>query len=594
MSANITKNTVNNVKHAAKNRNLFFDRVVFILYVSMFLCVFFTVIGLLIYNETSVDKSTRIADMKSEAITDVIFYDANTDQVVSDIADLIHYSDPDRNGSVYTIIPGDLPENMMLCFKSRHTIVSISVNDKILYETTYADSNFYTNSIGTVWVTVPLDQSCRNQKLIVDFYLPYNDTNCGLSDISYMRGDGFILDIFQQRFQQLFISCAYMIFGFILITIGLIASRVVKSKDMSLFWLGALALATALYCFFETQMLQLFFENIKLIHLCCLLSMALIPAPAMAYAQTFLNIKTKLLPLIFTTVDFVVFITMMILNYFDIVDYRDCLPILQLFIVLAMIILAICIMRYIILNIRKQHKFNVYTIAMILGLLSITITGFVDIGRQIFEANNNDAAMYARFGFFGFFVCFAIASSERVIHAFQLSARAKFMAKLAYEDGLTGLKNRTSYKEKIADIEESKTLTGVIMMDLNNLKYVNDTFGHDDGDAMIISTADLIRSVFDFSGSYCYRIGGDEFVVLVQTEDPTYTCNNCMDALSKAYREFNANTEEHFKIVIAMGFSLYNPAENDRPLKDVIDEADTFMYIDKRELKKLKRLDIML
>ena len=92
---------------------------------------------------------------------------------------------------------------------------------------------------------------------------------------------------------------------------------------------------------------------------------------------------------------------------------------------------------------------------------------------------------------------------------------------LAYRDALTGVKNKTAYQETIANLEE-RTRTGrpefaMIVFDINNLKIINDTLGHDFGDILIIDSCKLICKVF--KRSPVYRIGGDEFVVILENDD---------------------------------------------------------------------------
>lgn len=85
-------------------------------------------------------------------------------------------------------------------------------------------------------------------------------------------------------------------------------------------------------------------------------------------------------------------------------------------------------------------------------------------------------------------------------------------------DGLTGLLNRNSFTETFADKLEEAVQSGerisVLMMDLDKLKYVNDTYGHDSGDLMIKAFADVLKVVLRHEDAVA-RIGGDEFVAVL-------------------------------------------------------------------------------
>ena len=89
-------------------------------------------------------------------------------------------------------------------------------------------------------------------------------------------------------------------------------------------------------------------------------------------------------------------------------------------------------------------------------------------------------------------------------------------------DGLTGLYNRTEIEHNIKQaLEEQETNdVSLIMLDIDNFKKVNDTYGHAEGDVVIIALADVLRKVLsDVKGSYSGRWGGEEFMVLLQDED---------------------------------------------------------------------------
>ena len=92
---------------------------------------------------------------------------------------------------------------------------------------------------------------------------------------------------------------------------------------------------------------------------------------------------------------------------------------------------------------------------------------------------------------------------------------------LAYRDSLTGVKNKTAYIEAESRFEEQMRLGrpefAVAVLDINGLKRINDTYGHDFGDMLIINACRIICKVFQHSP--VYRIGGDEFAVILEKTD---------------------------------------------------------------------------
>lgn len=165
----------------------------------------------------------------------------------------------------------------------------------------------------------------------------------------------------------------------------------------------------------------------------------------------------------------------------------------------------------------------------------------------------------------------------------RLCEREALLRRSANYDSLTGLQNTTSYTSWSADFDkqiESKGVDfGIIVLDLNNLKKTNDEFGHGVGDELIVASARIISDVF--RASPAFRIGGDEFLVVLQGDN----LDNCEKLLSK----FETNCSNTFidgnaeiSVSIAFGFARFDSGRDAR-LKDVIKRADAAMYEHKRK-----------
>ncbi|MCR5756556.1 MAG: GGDEF domain-containing protein [Selenomonas sp.] len=152
----------------------------------------------------------------------------------------------------------------------------------------------------------------------------------------------------------------------------------------------------------------------------------------------------------------------------------------------------------------------------------------------------------------------------------------------AYKDSLTGVKSRLAYVEK-KDILDGQILKGirddfaVVVMDINNLKIINDTLGHDVGDEFIRKACRLICNTF--KRSPVYRIGGDEFVAILEGED--YGNRNML--LESFNHEIEQN-RQNGSVIVAIGMAEYVP-QQDLSYKRLFDRADEAMYKRKQELK---------
>ncbi len=161
----------------------------------------------------------------------------------------------------------------------------------------------------------------------------------------------------------------------------------------------------------------------------------------------------------------------------------------------------------------------------------------------------------------------------------------------AYVDALTSVRNKGAYADYIQKLQdqmddphgELEFAFGVF--DCDNLKQINDTYGHDKGDLYLKSSCRLICRIFQHSP--VFRIGGDEFAVIMQKDD--YKNRDDLVRQFKAARkeimETAANPWEQANVT--MGIAVYDP-ENDPAVIDVARRADQHMYENKRLRKENK------
>lgn len=167
----------------------------------------------------------------------------------------------------------------------------------------------------------------------------------------------------------------------------------------------------------------------------------------------------------------------------------------------------------------------------------------------------------------------------------ELVQKAQDAERLAYTDELTGLNSRTAYNEAVEKIDLTKGVHTVFMCDLNNLKKCNDTMGHHWGDTYIKISAGIIQESFADIGR-AYRIGGDEFCIISDVDDPEQI-QAAYDKLVYRVEEYNTGTSV-IEIGIAVGYARYD-ANIDKNLEDTRIRADQFMYLNKEMIKNKKK-----
>jgi len=150
---------------------------------------------------------------------------------------------------------------------------------------------------------------------------------------------------------------------------------------------------------------------------------------------------------------------------------------------------------------------------------------------------------------------------------------------LTLRDELTGIYNRRGFfalvEYQFTMAKRSKTGLFMLYADLDNLKIINDTLGHQEGDRALIETADILRNNFRQSDIIA-RIGGDEFVVF-----PVGTSADCVDKilgrLEKALEAYNVENNSGYSLSISAGISFYDP-ELPCTIDDLLAAADRSMY----------------
>ncbi|MHB1454859.1 MAG: diguanylate cyclase [Saccharofermentanales bacterium] len=159
-------------------------------------------------------------------------------------------------------------------------------------------------------------------------------------------------------------------------------------------------------------------------------------------------------------------------------------------------------------------------------------------------------------------------------------------SKALLTDHLTGLFNKREFDNRFAEfdrIRSKKKFLAAVILDLDNFKIINDKYGHDVGDKVLVETGRILTSSFSPDDFIC-RIGGDEFAVIFEVRSE----KEVDDAISKLHMNagfFNARDEYPFRLSFSLGKGVYYP-DKDRNLAEFFAELDKRMYAEKNSKKK--------
>ena len=178
---------------------------------------------------------------------------------------------------------------------------------------------------------------------------------------------------------------------------------------------------------------------------------------------------------------------------------------------------------------------------------------------------------------------------EKARKAIYLQAINDTVRELSHVDALTHVKNRNAYEVRLEEVRKktagkSNPSFGIVLFDINDLKKINDEFGHYSGDEYIKNSCKLICTIY--KNSPVYRIGGDEFVVILEGK-PYERRDDLLDEFKSEMKKLvTSNRPAEEKVSIAYGMSIYQKGDNS--IDDVIKRADVTMYNTKKKMKAQK------
>lgn len=485
----------------------------------------------------------------------------------------------DETFFIYHQIPQELPYGTSLCFGSRNIYTDVYINDVLVEKIPEVTHTLYNKSPGTVWHFIKVPQEDYGGTIKIQIKNVY-DKNCSsINDICFTEPANFVLRYIMNNMFHIVLCAIMFVMGFVFILFDLYAYFKIR-KNPDVFFLGAFSVLVSLWSFFETGVVEIFARDTRALQNLKIYILTLVPVPILYYIKHYFGMKNlKLLNLIrdFTPV---VFITCTVLKVTGIADSLESIFLVHINLgITALFIINQAIRRWV-KNI-KNHRHD--SILFYLGFITICVACAIDLVRFYIGSGETDAALFIRIGLFAAILCYGVLGLGSVVEKVKNGLEAEVISKLAYHDGLTGVANRTAYQEKVDEYEKSKHVNvGVAMFDVNNLKTINDKYGHNSGDELIIKSASIIQKSFEDAG-VCYRIGGDEFVVFISSKNIEESYKICIENMKTNISHANKNTP--YDISIAYGMAVYDGKKSSK-ISDVLKVADERMYICKAKIKK--------
>lgn len=490
--------------------------------------------------------------------------------------------------SIYNTLPADSSDADALFFRAKNIFYSVYIDGEAVYVPDFGESIFYTKSTGTRWTGIDITPDQLGKEIEIRVRAAYKNARCGVDSFRIGSSGGIILNILGEKLVS-FITCVLLMFVGLLLAIADIPINMRNQKNHELLYLGVFSICVSIWCLAELHIIELFYDDSRLVQMISCCSLMLIPFALILYLNAAIGFKNKLVVPVLSGLCILGFVLSWTLHLLKIKDIHETLTFSHINVVIASVLLIYAVVKNVIIK-GKGQSAPIYRVLKAIGLCSIAIAAIIDMGR-FYSGQTGDSAQFVRIGMLIFTICYGSSSLENTINAVKKGAQADFVSRLAYQDGLTGIGNRTAFEERLSALEAEKdddAAVGIVMFDVNDLKYVNDNLGHPLGDSMIRKAAEIISKAFGEDGGECFRIGGDEFAVIMRGNDVKERYEKGILVFDEQSKLHNSSSDSKFRISIAHGFFIFNRECELEHIEDAYKMADKNMYETKRAMKALQ------
>lgn len=454
-------------------------------------------------------------------------------------------------------------------FYTAHMVVRVYADNSLIY-TIDSPKPFYEKTPGAVWnfVEIPSD----TEKVTVILQAVYPEVR--------QKAINFYIGNLEQMYNKILygsgldivVSLIEMAIGVILILYWSIAHSRLEIEHTILYF-GIFSFMIGIWAFNESGTLMTIIPIRAACVLISAVSLMLMTPAFVRFVKCFWRVPDRWISDVICILAFINIVVQLILQLTGIRGFRQMFTPTHILLGMALMYMAgATVYAMWKRGINQQVIVGILGIIVLLGVLTLDLVHFYLGSFQITFIGNFGVLIY---------ICILVQEAfKQTISQADKARKLEFYRQLATKDMLTDMYNRNSYDEWV---KENVQMPGmlIITFDLNNLKYCNDTLGHAIGDDYIKNAAGIIAEIFGNFGN-CYRIGGDEFCVVIPKQnkiDP----EDKLTQLEQEQKKYNAGLEYPY-MQIAYGYAEYD-AQTDLDIEDTRSRADEKMYEMKRRMK---------
>lgn len=488
-----------------------------------------------------------------------------------------------KEGGTYyysRILPTNNINNKVIVYNTVHMYMEVFIDGNKVYELT-AEKDRAVKTTGFCWNVVSLTEDDAGKEIVFQVTPVYRDSK-PKGSFFYGTYREIMHQVLVERILRLVLAGMIVLAGIVMLLYGLFVVK--KGQDAeTIMQFAIFATMLGIWAVIETQIPDWVFPGSIVIVFISHLMLMTMPIPFILFLRHLYHNGESRLWSVCCYINCAVIAVRVLLQITGIFDLRETLLLTHICLMLFVIVIVGMTIHEIAVNeLTAQIKINSICVLVILAstVLELAIYRF-----------SNKSTPLGSMGFLFYIVVMGIVNVRRSRKLMEQARESALYRQLAFTDELTGLPNRTAFREDIEKRMESDKTTGeekilptvVFMFDLNDLKKCNDTYGHDYGDQYIKMAADALKKLFAQNGR-CYRIGGDEFCAWA-----SYTSVDEIDEkLRLLEQEVQALNDRGFVVTvsIAVGYAIYKEGEDGGGLYSTMKRADAMMYERKQEFKK--------
>ncbi len=473
-------------------------------------------------------------------------------------------------------------EETALCFHIRQTTVDMYVDGQRIYE--YGHERLEDNdTLGSGIQIINFSNDNKGKDLKIALEVSENNAFAKMDEIWLSEwSDAYRLILAENRL-PFFLGAFLVVFGIVVTTI-LIFVVATAPQYTNILLLSIFAICMGIWTLCYHNVILFFPVPLYSVTLIEYMSLFMAPLPIIGYMYSYVKqLESKRLMLCYKTLLSIQFISTVVsiaLHALDIVHAAGLLFYHHILFVIHSFFFA-----YILYAGTKKNKNRrkLYTIGLVIVLASIAYELIDYVLGRYFGWSVLELKGVLSLGIIVFIAILVLDLYHDITIRKMEEHERMLLIKRANTDDLTQLNNRrfcTEYMKELDADEESKYT--IVSFDLNDLKKSNDQYGHVQGDLLIKRAAELIGDIFSDSG-IVGRIGGDEFIAILSTEDTTYV-EALLEQLRQRIDETNRSMPE-LNLSISYGYAMRSEIEENITEK-VYQLSDNRMYEYKRIYKQ--------